>query len=309
MDWNDVRLVLEVARTGSFAGAAAVMGVNAATVSRKVGAMEQASRIMLFKRNPFGATPTAAGEALIKEALRVDEEVANFRTTLERLQRVENAPVKVRASEGVASFLLTPLMAGEEVGPLGLSNRQIKAELPTMTLLTPHESDEADIELLWTGPRDLPQGRPTDKIRKLAEISFLPFFGAAYGSKQESVPTGFDDLSQHKLITLKNYKFFDGEDSLGQWNHLLGDCPTPLETNWTAAMGQLTVAGAGISLLPNYVTLYDRGLIPLDIGCPDMRCVMWMRADSETLRDPRVRRCFDGMSKIFGGFDWSAGLH
>jgi DNA-binding transcriptional LysR family regulator len=41
MDWNRIRIFLEVARTGQILGAARRLGVNHATVARQLTALEQ----------------------------------------------------------------------------------------------------------------------------------------------------------------------------------------------------------------------------------------------------------------------------
>ena len=62
-DWNDLRLVLAVARTGSLKGAAQAMRVNHSTAFRRLGALEEALGVRLFERLPGGVyAATAAGE-------------------------------------------------------------------------------------------------------------------------------------------------------------------------------------------------------------------------------------------------------
>ena len=58
LDWNDLRFVMETARNGGTSGAARVLGVNHATVARRITAAEEALGERLFDRLPSGYVPT-----------------------------------------------------------------------------------------------------------------------------------------------------------------------------------------------------------------------------------------------------------
>ncbi|WP_407808101.1 LysR family transcriptional regulator, partial [Staphylococcus aureus] len=58
MNWDDVRLFLSVARSGQFLSAARKLGVNHATLSRRVSALEAAIGTQLFLRSTNGCELT-----------------------------------------------------------------------------------------------------------------------------------------------------------------------------------------------------------------------------------------------------------
>ena len=62
MDWDDLRLVLAVAREGSLSGAARTLGLTHSTVFRRLGGIEQRLGVRLFDRFRNGYTATPAGE-------------------------------------------------------------------------------------------------------------------------------------------------------------------------------------------------------------------------------------------------------
>src|SRR5690349_24896478 len=62
MEWDDLRFVLAVARTGSASRAARELGVDQTTVLRKVDLLETTLGTSLFERRKTGQTPTAAGK-------------------------------------------------------------------------------------------------------------------------------------------------------------------------------------------------------------------------------------------------------
>lgn len=71
-----LRVVLEVARTGSFSAAAERLGYTQSAVSRQVAVAEKAAGTPLFERHARGTRPTPAGEALARHAGKVLDEVA-----------------------------------------------------------------------------------------------------------------------------------------------------------------------------------------------------------------------------------------
>jgi DNA-binding transcriptional LysR family regulator len=54
-DWADVRIFVALARYGSLSATARVLGVNHATVARRLAGLERALRTKLFERRPTGA--------------------------------------------------------------------------------------------------------------------------------------------------------------------------------------------------------------------------------------------------------------
>lgn len=65
-NWDDLRFVLAVAETGSVSAAARALGVNHATVLRRVSAFEERHGFLVFERTP-------AGYAVPRDRLRVIE--------------------------------------------------------------------------------------------------------------------------------------------------------------------------------------------------------------------------------------------
>lgn len=299
MDWNDIRLLIEVDRAGSFAAASAILGVNHATVIRHVARLEQLAGARLFRRSRTGTTLTAEGKQALQRALRVEDEVHEFVRALRDPRRV----VSVQASEGVASYLLMPLIAREALGPLGTAAQRVMLDLPPIRTIPFPSSEPCDIRLVWSTPESAPSGHPTDRARKIASIRFLPFTGLTHPAA--AGPQQFDRLTCHKLITMAQYDWFKTEKSFNAWHGLLDKSGIPfLTTHWTSALGHLTAAGNGVSLLPAYTTMYTEVLKPIDVDAPNMIGDLWIVAGGDELRDPMIRRVYDGLTKVFLAAEW-----
>lgn len=76
--WDDIRVALAVARTGTVSGAAEALGVHHATVIRRIDALEAQLEARLFQRHPRGYALTEAGQALLAAAGEADERFAQM---------------------------------------------------------------------------------------------------------------------------------------------------------------------------------------------------------------------------------------
>lgn len=75
MEWDDLRVVLAVARERTLVAAGAALGVSHTTVGRRLRAAEARLSVRLFDRTPDGLSPTVAGHDLVAVAESVEAEV------------------------------------------------------------------------------------------------------------------------------------------------------------------------------------------------------------------------------------------
>ncbi len=81
-NWDDLKFVLAIAKTGSLAKAARGLGVTHSTVSRRLSALEERLATRLFERLPEGFTPTHAGFEAIETAKRMEAEILALDTRI-----------------------------------------------------------------------------------------------------------------------------------------------------------------------------------------------------------------------------------
>lgn len=89
-NWDDLRYVLAVAETGSVSGAARQLGVNHATVLRRVAAFEERQGVELFEKTARGYS-VSPDKLKLLDAVR---EVENSVLTLDRIIRTGDAPLR-----------------------------------------------------------------------------------------------------------------------------------------------------------------------------------------------------------------------
>ncbi len=111
MNWDDMRLFLAVARTGSISGAARQLDVQHSTVSRRLRQMEQQLGTRLVERKQGGYELTAAGDRMRQAAERMESEVLSVDgVVLDKDQKL-SGPLRVTAINNMASSVLMPMFA------------------------------------------------------------------------------------------------------------------------------------------------------------------------------------------------------
>ena len=75
MDWDDLRILLALSRHQTFVKTARALNVTHSTVSRRIKGLEDAVAARLIDRIPEGVRLTDAGQALVKAATTMEQEV------------------------------------------------------------------------------------------------------------------------------------------------------------------------------------------------------------------------------------------
>lgn len=107
-DVGRLRLLREVDRHGTLAGAARESAVTASAVSQQLTALEREVGVRLVDRGPRGATLTGAGRTLVDQASAVLDLLEQTRTTMDQLSGALAGRVRIGAIASAAAALLLP---------------------------------------------------------------------------------------------------------------------------------------------------------------------------------------------------------
>ncbi|WP_374118226.1 LysR family transcriptional regulator [Streptomyces sp. MAR25Y5] len=144
MRTDDLLILLEVARCGSFLRAGSALGIDHSTVSRRIGALERELQGPLVERGAQGCTLTPLGQQLLHSCEQVESAVTVFR---QLSGRPEPAPgglhglVRIATTEAFGTYIVTPVMAH-----LHRENPGLHVEIVTQTRLSSYRVG-ADIEI------------------------------------------------------------------------------------------------------------------------------------------------------------------
>lgn len=108
MNWDDTRIFLALSRTHSLRAAARSLGIDQATVGRRLNALESELGAKLFLRAKDGYLLTAAGETALAAARRMESAAMDLRTKIEGQDDSPSGLVRVTSTDSIAIDLLLP---------------------------------------------------------------------------------------------------------------------------------------------------------------------------------------------------------
>ncbi len=111
IDWKSLPAFLAVARAGSLRGAADQSDSTHATIRRQIEALEARLGVQLFRRGADGLHLTAAGRALLPQALEAETALLKGFNAVQGLDREAAGRIRLSADPMTAHFLLAPVLA------------------------------------------------------------------------------------------------------------------------------------------------------------------------------------------------------
>jgi len=250
MDWDNVRVFLAVARAGQILAASRRLGLNHATVARKMTALEDTLNTRLLTRRTNGCELTSAGEEFLRYAERVETEMLSARSALGDEDVVVAGVVRVGAPDGFGVTFLAPALSR-----LTERHSELKVQLVPVPVAFSLSRREADIAITV----DLPtQGRIVAK--KLIDYKLGLYASRSYLS-EHAAPRTVDDLSEHKLVGYVDDLVVN--PSLHYIPEISRTWRASLEVS--SSLGQVAAvrAGAGIGVLHTFIARDFDDLLPV----------------------------------------------
>ena len=107
MNWDDLRVAIAVHKGGSYAAAAAALGIDETTVARRLSRLERDLGHALFQAVDGARTPTPAGQAVLGKAVRIQTvagEIADIGEAVEQ----PSSTLRLATTDSIAVGLLAP---------------------------------------------------------------------------------------------------------------------------------------------------------------------------------------------------------
>ncbi|MFO1208919.1 MAG: LysR family transcriptional regulator [Amaricoccus sp.] len=283
LNWDDGRLFLAVARAGQVLGASRALGINQATLSRRMAALEGQLGVKLLVRRTHGSELTDAGVALTEALERVEAELIGSQARLHGTDARISGVVRVGAPDGFGVAFLAPRLAR-------LAERH--PDLRVQLVPTPRgfslSRREADLAVMVGRPE---RGRLV--ARKLTDYTLGLYASRDYLAAHPA-PATPADLALHRLVGYVDDLV--AAPALGYAAEFLRGWSSHFEVS--SAIGQVEAVrtGAGIGVLHDYLAGRHPELVRV---LPAQRAVRsYWTAIHESLRDvARVRAAADFLTR------------
>lgn len=275
-DWDDLRVLLAVGRTGKLSAAATKLRADHATVSRRMTALEEALGVKLLERRSTGVILTEQGAKLMQAAEAMESLALSGAAEAQRAELTISGAVRIGAPEGFGSYFLAP-----RLGALCDRHPELEIELVAMGAVFSLSKREADIAVGLTRPD---QGRLYS--RKLTDYRLGLYASKSYFDNHPRIEK-VHDLKGHRIIGYIEDLVFSSELSsmLAQAN-----VPPPrLRSSNLIAQMKSTVAGAGLCMLPAFIAGNHAQLQPVLGGEIATRRAFWLTVHADLRELARVR--------------------
>lgn len=278
-DWDQLRVFLAVVRAGQFLGAARRLGVDQATVTRRIRALEAALGVRLFDRNTTGSIPTAAGRELVERAERIEAEVLRLEAELSQAADAVEGRVRVGAPDGFGTLFLASRF-------VGLMEAYPRLEIDLVPLPRSFSLSKREVDLAITVERPI-EGRLT--VRKLTDYTLSLYASRRYLSHAPRLRAR-EDLAAHRLVSyvpdLLFARSLDVRAELGLEQCSAFQC--------ASVLGQMEAvrSGMGVGLLHDYAAARHDDI---SLVLPDVRFMRtyWIIAHADMARSTPVRAAHD----------------
>ena len=279
-DWEDLRHFLAVAQTGTLSGAARVLKVDHATVSRRLAALESSLQTQLVDRLPRACRLTATGQHIFKLASQMEANAF----AIERAIRAEQSPLvgKVMLSAPpvlVSNFLVKQLRAFHQRHPGLLLSVSGQAQSVSLS------RREADLAIRLVRPKE-----PSSVVRKLGSMAFGLYCSRDYEHLQR--PSAWEFIAYDEQWN---------DMPQQQWlRRIAGERPIVCEISDISGHYTAARAGVGVAGLPCFLGDADEGLQRLAFDGEGFSREIWLVVHRDLKRSPPIRAVMDFLIEVIG---------
>ena len=280
IDWDDVRYFLAAARGGSVRAAAKQLGVNHATVLRRIATLEERLGARMFDKLPSGYRLTDAGEEVVELANQMEATSHELETRVFGRDQGVSGLLRVTLTPILATHLLMP-----DFADFARLHPDIEMEILSTGELANLTNREADVAIRVVYDR---QTLPPN----LHGLTGPELFGGVYIARERLAYSLADAASPLRWIVISMHGVPDwagaGEVRAGG---------VPFRVTDAAAQLEAVRRGLGMTTLPCFVGDADPLLARMPGTALHLYGTLWLLTQGETRKTKRVRLFTEFMSR------------
>ncbi|MGO3331791.1 LysR family transcriptional regulator, partial [Brevibacterium aurantiacum] len=270
----DLLVLLTVSRSAKFTTAAATLGLNHTTISRRIAALEKALGGRVLSRAAGGWELTQLGTEAVRVAEQVEDAVRGLGDSGRAPDPITGV-VRMTATDGFSAYVAAPAVTKLRRQHPGLS-----VEIVTVTRQALQQRSGLDIEVVVGEP----QVHRAEAF-KLGDYELGMYASRDYLS-EHGTPATVEELVEHRLVY-----FVDSMlqvDDLDAPRRLVPTMKDGLSSTNVFIHVEATRAGAGIGFLPCFMGDLHDDLVRLLPESLSERLPYWMVLRPDSMRRPAV---------------------
>lgn len=272
-DWEDLHHFVTLAREGTLSAAARTLGVDHATVARRVAALEESTGLKLIDRRSRATTLTDEGKRIAVVAAPMEEAAFAVGRAAQAAKPGVDGEVTISAPPNFASSVIAPQLVRLRQQYPGIRIKLI-GEKRRASL----SRREADVALRLM--------RPVEAglfVRRIGSFGFSLYGAASY--LERTPPHAFAFIG---------YDASMAESPQEVWlRTIIGEREVVLRTNDLEAQAAAARAGLGIAALPHYLGDGDPDLQRHVVAERPISRDVWLAVHRDLRQLPAVRAVMD----------------
>jgi len=277
-DWEDLRYFTVFAEEQSLSAAARKLGVDHATIARRISALERSLKLKLVDRRPRSYVLTADGERIAQLGQRMEVESFTVQRTALASQDGYAGEVTVSAPPALACALIAP-----RLGVLRERHPQLSLQLLGSHSSASLSRREADVAVRLSRPKE-----PDLVARKVGKIPF-----ALYGSETYIAATAVAD----QVFIAYDESMEENTQQLWLRGQAAGR-PIVFRSNDLNVQAAAAQAGVGLAALPWFLGQYY-GLQALKSIGAVLEREIWLVVHSDIRHTPSVQAVMKFLGECF----------
>ena len=270
--WDDLQFVYAVARHGALSAAARELGVNHATVLRRITALEAAQGVTLFDRPPGGYRLRPEGRDLLAALNGIGDAVEHLERVLPTIGKGLEGSFRITTTDSIADLLMPRHLAD-------LQRVHSNLHVEMVVSNTPMDPKHPDAEISIRPAVQLPDGLDG---RLAATMNFSGF-------RAEGVPANARWLALAGSLT---------RSPLGAWQNDQPEDTLGFRADRFGTLARMAEAGLGPAMLPSFIGAASELLHPIK-DSPTFTTNIWVAAHPDLMRAERVRVVIDFFAAAF----------
>lgn len=271
-DLNDLLYVAAVTSTGSLAQAARKLGVNHATVFRRIVQLEKKLGVRLFERADGRYLPTSAGEEMAVAGAAMEALAQQAQLKVEGRDLRPGGVVRITSTDSLAKAVLNPILARCRA-----QYPDIKLHLGIDNMMLNLSRREADIAVR-------PALNPPEHLigRRIAALAFAVYASPAYLAASQA-----GDLAAHEWLALGENQ--ERHRSMLWLQKIIPLAQVAYRIDGFGALAQACADGLGLAVLPCFLSDSNPNLRRVLEPLPELASELWVLSHPELRQTARIQ--------------------
>jgi len=281
MNWDDMRIFLAVARTGTLGAAGGRLDMDPTTVARRIARLEQRIERTLFEQTPGGHVLTPRGTELLAHAQAMESAAMASTEGAARDGIYPGGTVRVSVSEGFCAWIVAP-----HLGEFADAHPEVSVELVASTGFLNPSRREADVAIMLARPKSGPL-----LVRKLTDYHL-----GLYGAAQAAAPASPAALRSARMVGYVPDLIYS--PALRYLDDVAGGLKAMLSSTSVNAQATMVRHGAGLGILPCFIGESDPALVRMLADEIDIRRAFWLVVHRDVRGIARVKAFVDWLDAL-----------